>query len=145
MKRLIIITCLLCASASFACTDTRYKPGYLSAKKVECGRLWNDIVDPKITIKGKSYPLGILAVDGSGICPTDDFCFMPLINFKKRLNAICQAYGFGNSSNSRDSGYLKNFSTIGVLKLENNVLSPALVKIANKYVVLKTISCLPRP
>lgn len=147
MKKLIFLALVFSSLSSFAdeCTDERSKPGYLSAKNVDCGRLWSNIIEPKVTLNGKTYPLGMQRVDGSGICP-EKGCYMPAINWQRRNNAICQAYGFERSHGSRDSGIFTKYDKIAVLKLntKTNSFYPVIIKFTDKYVVLKKINCLPR-
>ena len=147
MKKLIVLAIVFASLSSFAdeCTDKRSKPGYLSVKKVDCGRLWSNIIEPLITINGKTYPLAMQLVDGSGKCSSHG-CYMPAINWQRRTNAICQAYGFERAGGSRTSDIFTTYDKFAVLKLntKTNSFYPVVIKFTDKHVVLKKINCLPR-
>lgn len=144
MKAFMLSILLASTVSGFACTDTRDKPAFLTAK-IDCGNLWNNVLDPQIIVKGKKFPLAILRSDPTGICPAGEkVCDQTGRNWKIRTHAICKSYGFKKSLRTKDYGVFRNFGTVAVMKLKNNILTPSLIKYdVDKYAVVKKINCLP--
>ena len=144
MKVIISLVMLFSTISGFACTDTRDKPSFLTAK-IDCGNLWSNVLNPQIIMRGKKYPLAILRSDRTGICPAGEkVCDLTLRNWQIRSNNICKSYGFKKSLKTSDHGIFRKFGTVAVLKLKNNILTPSLIPYnVDKYAVIKKINCLP--
>lgn len=144
MKMLLFVSILLSSYQVFACGNTKNKPAYLSAKKIDCGTFSSDIVQPKVRLGRSSYHLAFRFMDKSGHCPASDpGCFMPHLNLKAKGNAVCRAFGLGRHLNTSDYGY-KKFQRVALLRKTRRGLAPSVVPFDYKYLVIKRIKCLPR-
>ncbi len=136
MKTIILFSTLLTSTLSLACADLKNKPAYFSQKGISCGAIVNKIIEPKISIRGKTYAIAMDLGDQSGECPDPlRGCYPPHHNVQKRGNAICKAYGMGKyaKSNSYSPIFHSSHRTPDVmarLKRTNaQTFAPALVTI----------------
>lgn len=101
MKIFITFFFLLSSTLSFACANLKNKPAYMGHKEIKCGTIVNKIVQPKVTIKGKTYALALNMSDMSGGCPaSNQSCYQPYLNIVRQGNVICRAYGMGEYAKS---------------------------------------------
>ncbi|MFL5784926.1 MAG: hypothetical protein ACJ76H_09975 [Bacteriovoracaceae bacterium] len=147
MKNFIILFFVLSSTLTFACGDFSKKPAYLSAQKVECGRLFDTITSPTMTVNGKTYPFALKLSDMAGGCPSDDqSCYPPYLNIVHRGNAICKAFGFGAYATSNDWGIWKDLPDVMVSleRTKSGSWGPKVVSInhsRSEFAYTKTISC----
>jgi hypothetical protein len=120
----------------------------MGQKAIECGKLMHKIVEPTITINGRTLPYASTLGDMSGGCPASQpSCFPPWLNIVSRGNAICHAYGFGDFAHSNDWGIWRSLpDEMAALVKNNGKWSPRIVRInhnKSEYAYVKNIWCYP--
>ena len=147
MKKLLILTSLIVSSSLFACADLKNKPAWLNAKKIQCGKLSHKIIEPLITIQGRTLPF---AMDMGDMWEPYHLAeaYPPYVNIVRRRTAICKSFGMGESLTSNDFGIWRDRPDV-MAALKRNAsgkFAPSIVKIDQSrrdYSYTKSISCLP--
>lgn len=138
MKIICALFILAITTSSFACQNRVKRFKDVRVEQIKCN-LFDvvELVEPKILHHGEWIRMAFRTVDGSGQCPTKEFCFMPAVNIDRKLDFLCRKFGFKRHSTSKT--YLLHSDVHTVALINVNSIKP--VPYTDKLSTLKKIYC----